>query len=343
MGRDHQLAEMAHRGHGGAGADLHHDRPLCACQPGGQPRRLGLVALARPAPVAEHQQVGPGQAAAAGAGRQRAAPAAGVFIDLGLQGLGRPRRLAAAFQALQPVQRAVAFMQRQVLEPGALELPVDIAGEHRAAVQLPVRPLPQQRKAGMRHGAPVQRQPVAVEAPGEFGVALEGERRGHLGKVQPRPPQGRVGAPEALAAAEVRQAGVHTQAGAGGDHEGIGLGDEFGRGVEALRVHGAGSAGGLSQPARWALRWASSTARSAAMSWSNCCRPSLAAAISAFSSRCSGSVCSISSRLWRLKRRAWRRAACGSMPVSSSTLRALSRADSKVSRSTCVMPSSRSR
>ena len=64
----------------------------------------------------------------------RRSPTALVFVDLGLNGRGFPDRVVAQVKALQVVERPVALIDGVLVEPGLLELAIDIAGEHRVPV-----------------------------------------------------------------------------------------------------------------------------------------------------------------------------------------------------------------
>jgi len=56
-------------------------------------------------------------------------------IDDRLKVVGRPDTAPAVVDALQMVDGAVAFVNQRLLEASALELPIDIAGEHPHAMQ----------------------------------------------------------------------------------------------------------------------------------------------------------------------------------------------------------------
>ncbi|CAN6484124.1 unnamed protein product [Victoria cruziana] len=239
-------AEVPHRGHSRARAQLDHDhaclRPRELLQPGCQSLLLGLAAFRQPAAVTEHQDVGPRERVALWAARQRAGEAAGGFIDHGHERLGAPDdRLAAllCLGALQVVDGAVTFVERAAGKACALELPVHIAGEHTHAQTHARAPAAQDLEAGVGHGASVELEAVAIEAPGQGRVAREGARAGHGGEFQPGLCECGVGAPETGVAAKVRQARVHAHAGASRDDQGIGFGDEVGS-----RVAGGAQFGG---------------------------------------------------------------------------------------------------
>ena len=181
-----------------------------------------------PAPVLEHQDVGPRQGAAVRATGQLAAPAALRGVHVGHHVGGRPDRVAAGLGALQIVNGAVAFLHQAGRETGLLKLPVHVAGEHPATARLGAGPALQQHKALVRRGVAVQLQAVPVKAPGQARVALEIFSAGRIGKAHAGMAQRRVGAPESRVAAEIRQAGIHPHARAGAHDQRIGLANQVG-------------------------------------------------------------------------------------------------------------------
>ena len=136
-------------------------------------------------------------------------------------------RLPTAAQALQVVDRAVALGHVVRGEPGALELPVDVRGEHPRGPAL--RPLSRTPKPGVRHGVPVTAPAGARRSP----RPAPGRRRSAPGRRAPRsaarPAVRRVGPPEALRPAEVGQPRVDTHAGACAHQQRAGAADQRGR------------------------------------------------------------------------------------------------------------------
>eukprot|EP01136_Pigoraptor_vietnamica_P028151 Opistho-1_new@85360 len=194
--------------------------------------------MLNPRAVSEHQDIGPGQRAAARAKRQLfAPPPTRGGIDLGQHAGGVPHEIGAGAGALEPVDGAVALEHVLLGEAGALELAVDVAGEDEGAPRQPLGPPAQDREAVMRNGLPVQRQAVTIEAPGEPRVGAERAGRGDLGEVHRGPAQCRIGLPAAGVAAEVRQAAVDAHAGAGGNDERIRLRQVCGCPVDVLGSH----------------------------------------------------------------------------------------------------------
>ena len=196
-----------------------------------------LLSAARvlPASVPEHEDVGPGERAApwaAGEGRARA-EGRGVHRH---RGVGGEDADAAAVQALQVVDRAVALDDRVLGEPGALELAVDVRCEDEEEAR-PLREAPEDLEAPMRNRPAVELEPVAVEAPGELRVVVEPARAREVDEPQPSLAKRRVGLPEALVAPEVGQAGVDPHPGPGGDQEGLRFRDRLRCALDV--VHGA--------------------------------------------------------------------------------------------------------
>ena len=73
--------------------------------------------------------------------------------------------MAARGQALQIVNRAVAFLDGSLVKSGFLKLSIDIACENRIPVQHGITPALQNLKPIMRLGCPVQIQAMPVKAP----------------------------------------------------------------------------------------------------------------------------------------------------------------------------------
>src|SRR5688572_32314283 len=117
-----------HAGDRGAGAALDHHQVLARLphllQPGVQAPLLVHGAALVPAPVAEHQDVGPGQPLTARTGRQRRRRPEGDWID-GDEGWRRREQLAAPAQALEVLDGAVALDDALAVEAGPLELAID--------------------------------------------------------------------------------------------------------------------------------------------------------------------------------------------------------------------------
>lgn len=111
---------------------------------------------------------------------------------------------------------------------GALELAIDVAGEDAVTLGHALAPAFEDREAGVRFGVPVQLQAMAVETPGQRRIGVEGVRRGDLGERHARAGEGGVGLPESLVAAKIGQARVDAHAGAGGDEQQVGIGDQGG-------------------------------------------------------------------------------------------------------------------
>ena len=239
----HMLAEMPHRGDGGAGTHLDHHGALHAQQPMVLQARLGGLALVQPVPVIEHHDVGAGHATAVRAAGRRIAQQALLLVHVRLEIICGPDGRSAALEALQVVDGAMAFVDGRWIEPGFLELPVHVAGEDAAAVVHAGPPAAQDLEARMRLRRAVQLQAMAVEAPGPRRMVVEGVRAGDAGEVDPLPGQCRVGVPEPGGAPEVRQARIHAHACARCNDQRIGLQQQLGGVAQGIRVQGKGRAG----------------------------------------------------------------------------------------------------
>ena len=123
---------------------------------------------------------------------------------------------------------AVALVHLAGGEAGFLKLPVHIAGENPRAAGQARGPAAQDVKARVRRGAAIKLQAVAVKAPGQARIALEGGGLGHLGEGQAGRAQGGIGAPEAFVTAKVGQAGVHTHARTGANNQRLRLAQQVG-------------------------------------------------------------------------------------------------------------------
>jgi len=92
---------------------------------------------------------GPSKRAAQGTLRQARADAAALLVDRRGEAAGRPEVLAAALQALQVMDGAVALDDALLVEAGLLELAVDVAGEDEGAVRQPAGDVAQDAEASV--------------------------------------------------------------------------------------------------------------------------------------------------------------------------------------------------
>lgn len=137
--------------------------------------------------------------------------------------------LAAAGGTLKVMNRAVDFADLLRREAGFLEMAVDVAGEGPDAVRHVFGQRAEQAESGVRRGLSVERQAMAVEAPGEARVGFKGGRVGDRLEGDSGPAEGGIDGPEAARPAKVGQTGVDAHAGAGGDQQAVGLIQPFGR------------------------------------------------------------------------------------------------------------------
>jgi hypothetical protein len=144
----------------------------------------------------------------------------------GKKGVRGPDTVRAGVQALKVMDRAMAFVH--IAETGRLELAVDIAGEDTDAVRHPFAPAPQDGEARVRNRGAVQGQAVPVKSPRACRRRAERGRVGDGLEWRAGLAQRRVGMPEAFVAAKIRQARIDSHAGPGGDHQGVGIGDQEG-------------------------------------------------------------------------------------------------------------------
>ena len=118
----------------GAGADFDADEAVGRSQPLAHLLVLHFGAPLDPAPVAEHQDIGPRQAAAGGAVWRLVKQAAVFGVDFRLEIGGGPDAFATAAGALQVMDGAMDFADALGGVAGFLELAVDVAGEDLGAV-----------------------------------------------------------------------------------------------------------------------------------------------------------------------------------------------------------------
>ncbi len=194
-------------------------------EPCPEPSVLGVGLRRVPAAVAEHQDVRPRRRAAIRASRQRRYGPHRRLVDRDLERVGREDADAAVVQALHRADGPVDLDDPVRVEPGALEMAVDVGREDEPAVRRSVGPAAQDGEPLVRRGATVQAHPVAVEAPGQLGILGEPLRVGDGRELEPEPLVGGIGLPEALRTAEVGQAAVDAHPRAGADQDGVGQGD----------------------------------------------------------------------------------------------------------------------
>ena len=173
----HAPTELSHGGEGLARTDFDDQRALGTVQPPFEQHALFQASGVAPLPVIEHQDVGPQQRAAVRAAGQFTLQLACGFVHLRVQICGGPEDLVAVARALQAMNGAMAFIHTRRRKAGFLELPIDVAGEHEAALRHALAPATQQSESGMRRGGPVQVEAVTVEAPSGGGVLLKRARR----------------------------------------------------------------------------------------------------------------------------------------------------------------------
>ena len=95
---------MPHRGDGGSGAQLHHDRTASVTQPGFLALRLLVGAGGKPVPIVEHHHVRARQTLAIRAEGKGAGHAAQRHVHDRLNALRGPDVVGARLHALQVMQ-----------------------------------------------------------------------------------------------------------------------------------------------------------------------------------------------------------------------------------------------
>jgi len=183
-------------------------------------------ALCHPGAVTKHQDVRPRQIAARKATRKLPLPMAYLVIHLGRNRLCRPDIYVAGAAALEMMDRAMHLADAFHIETRLLELAIDIAGKDKTAFRHPVGHSAKRGKPGMRHRLPVERQSVPVKPPGQARITAKVVRAGDLFERHASTTERRIGTPEALRTAKIRQPGIHPHAGSGSNQQPIGLTDE---------------------------------------------------------------------------------------------------------------------
>jgi len=129
--------------------------------------------------------------------------------------------ISTGLAALQMMDGTVALHDAPAIESGAVEVAVDIAGEHHTTVREALAYPAENLESLVGLGLAVEFQAMSVESPGQTRVGVEGAGIGDLGEVDDTFSEGRVGAPEALSSAEIGEAGVDAHAGTGTNDEAI--------------------------------------------------------------------------------------------------------------------------
>jgi len=194
--------------------------------PDTMPRFLNARPLVIPVRVAEHQDIRPRQAVAAGAAWQRRVGSHRVFVDRDLL-IGRIEDPdPALIEALHRPDGAMAFHDPGWVEPSLLELAVHVGCEHEPALIHPLGPASQHGKPGVGSGLAIEVEPVAVEAPCQRGIFIKPARIGDGGEFQAERLVAWVGTPEPLSSPEVRQSRIDPHAGPRANQQGVGRGND---------------------------------------------------------------------------------------------------------------------
>ena len=114
---------------------LHHDesRPRMLGEPPHQTSFLSRGPMTDPTPVAEHQDVRARDLTTGRASWQRLRRFERLQVDGDVHVVGAPQALMTGRSALQVVDGSVALGDPVVVEPGALELTIDVGGEDEAS------------------------------------------------------------------------------------------------------------------------------------------------------------------------------------------------------------------
>src|SRR5262249_24373291 len=111
----------------------------------------------------------------------------------------------AAFHALQPLDGAVNLKDPVRVEPGLLEVVIDVGSKDERSVTHPPRPCAEEDETVVRTCGAIQAQAMAVEAPSEPRVLIKPARVGHFAELPSQLFVNRVGPPESDCSAEIGQ------------------------------------------------------------------------------------------------------------------------------------------
>ena len=97
-------------------------------------------------------------------------------------GRANPRTGGNGAAAVRPASRSRrrAVGLGDPVEPGALELAIDVRREHSDAMRKTLAPAAEDPEAGMRHGRPIEPESVTVEAPSQLRIGVEVARVGEI-------------------------------------------------------------------------------------------------------------------------------------------------------------------
>ena len=205
-----ELGVAAHRRHRGARAELDDREPASRRRARSQSRCAAIRSAwtpGDPGAVAEHQDVRPRERPARRAGRQRRPARASCPRRRRRRRPSADTRAArSTARALQGVDRAVALgdvVRRRTRRAGTAPSTFEV----NTRVGQPVRPPPQHREPGVRHGARGRARAGGRRSPRPArGRRAKCTGSASSSKRSPSRAVRRVGAPEALGAAEVGQA-----------------------------------------------------------------------------------------------------------------------------------------
>ena len=208
-----RFSEVPDGGNGGTGTDFDNGQSGTALPPCLPSERLFPGACRVPSPIAKHENVGSGEAATGRAAGKLGMKADPLGIDLGNKAVGGPDESPAVVEALQVMDRSVAFQDPVLGVSGFGKLSVDVAGEDEDPSGDPGGDPEEEGEAVMGTGLPINGEPVPIESPGQSRIPFEALGGGHLFKGEAGLSQGRIGLPEALGAPKVRKPGVNSHAG----------------------------------------------------------------------------------------------------------------------------------
>lgn len=216
------FAQVADGGNGGASPEFYDNEGTVAIllQEDVETVYLGVAALTEPGIVFEHEDVGAGNAFAAGA-LGHAFGAHGGFIDSEIKPVF-PDGVGATGRALQPVNGAVDLPYALGGETGGVELSVDIGGSDEILQIETFDPVLEDGKTWVRCGTAIQVSTMAVKPPRKMWVALKVRRIGGLHKGQPEALVHGIGVPEPFFAPEIGETGIHPHPSSGGDNHSVG-------------------------------------------------------------------------------------------------------------------------
>jgi hypothetical protein len=145
-----------------------------------------------------------------------------------------PGTLRAFVDALQPVNRSVAFCDAVLIESSFLEMSIYVAREYEPTTRHLSRPTAQDVETTVRLSAAIQVQPMSVEGPRKRRVAPKTLRRRDFLEADSGSSQCWVRTPEAIRTSKIWQSGVNTHTGTRSDEQAVSITQPLGSAFDCV-------------------------------------------------------------------------------------------------------------